>query len=124
MLDFIVENIWILIAAGAVIILTAIGFIVDKFVINKNNQKGNNTSANDEVTEEVTEEVPEEVNVENPDTQEEIVADNNEEVVVANNEEVVATDENQVSTEENVNQPGSFVSDEEKSDSKESPWKV
>ena len=116
MLDFIVENIWILIIAGAVIILTAIGFIVDKFVINKNNQKGNNTSANDEVTEEVTEEVPEEVNVENPDTQEEIVADNNE--------EVVATDENQMSTEENVNQPGSFVSDEEKSDSKESPWKV
>lgn len=37
MLDFIVENIWWFIIIGIAIILVAIGYIVDKFVINKNN---------------------------------------------------------------------------------------
>ena len=37
MLDFIVENIWWFIIIGVAIILVAIGYIVDKFVINKNN---------------------------------------------------------------------------------------
>ena len=37
MLDFIVENIWWFIIIGIAIILVAIGYIVYKFVINKNN---------------------------------------------------------------------------------------
>ncbi len=36
MLDFLVENIWWFIIIGVAIILVAIGYIVDKFVINKN----------------------------------------------------------------------------------------
>lgn len=41
MLDFIVEHIWVLIIIGAIIILTAIGYIVDKFIINKDNNVAN-----------------------------------------------------------------------------------
>ena len=46
MLDFIVENIWWFIIIGVAIILVAIGYIVDKFVINKNLPIGLEVKAN------------------------------------------------------------------------------
>ena len=36
MIDFIAENVWIFVIVGIIIILVSIGYVVDKFVINKN----------------------------------------------------------------------------------------
>ena len=99
MLDFIVENIWILIIVGVIIILTTIGYIVDKFVINKDNSpkkekedapvqekadiQVEETANNEESTQEVAHEG--ETNQEIPDAANE-VAEGNQEQVPENSE--------------------------------------
>lgn len=58
MLDFIIEHIWIFVISGGVVILIAIGYIVDKFIIHKDNNV-QKAKPNEEKVEENTEPVAE-----------------------------------------------------------------
>ena len=137
MLDFIVEHVWIFVIVGAVIILTTIGFIVDKFIINKDNNKNNSngdTVPEEPVVEENTDEVGEQPvensepiseqeaapqEAENQETVPEVADNSNETEVVA--EEVPSEEtDNQIPVSENEN--ADSVSDETKK--KDSPWEV
>ena len=137
MLEFIVEHIWILIIVGTVIILTAIGFIVDKFVINKDNEPKKEPKKVENDVEPVVPEVPENqiepvVPLEQTETVQE---ENNANLEVANENEIpntseenteeqVEESENQMSTEENVVKTEPLFSNEDESEKKESPWEV
>ena len=95
MLDFIVEHIWTFVIVGVILILIAIGYIVDKFVIHKdsNDKKEENKVEETEETnvETVPEhEVPAEANSENTLEENNVVPDVSEEqnVEVTDNVEV------------------------------------
>lgn len=108
MLDFIVEHIWTFVIVGVILILIAIGYIVDKFVIHKdsNDKKEENKVEETEETnvETVPEhEVPAEANSENTLEENNVVPDVSEE------QNVEVTDNVEVPTAEVPNPEGNVT---------------
>ena len=126
MLDFIVENIWVIVIIGAVIILTAIGYIVDKFIINKdkNEKKEKENNENSEVSQEEQGEIPnanqEQVEV-SQEEQSEIPDANQEQVEVSQEEQGEVPDANQETTGDDVvvTEPMFPNDDEDKNEQKQ-----